>query len=83
MADNNSIVIDQVIDNLDNSLTITAHSGDTIYTTGMGRKSDLPEVAADQMAYYQQVIADNCIPDGPVPLYTAPGYTPPDTNEAE
>lgn len=75
MAD--TLTIDQVTDNGDNSLTIVGHTADnTSYTTSMGRKTDLPSVQADQMTYYQTILATALPPAQPV-LYQAPGYTPP------
>jgi hypothetical protein len=70
------LTIDQVVDNGDNSLSITGHdTSNTSYTTSMGRKSDLPTDPTQQMAYYQQVLADS-IPPSPAVLYQAQDYTP-------
>lgn len=77
-----NLTIDMVTDNQDNSLTITGHdANNNSYTTGMGRKSDLPSDPTQQMGYYQQILAAN-IPAAPATLYQAPGYMPPtETND--
>lgn len=72
-----SLAVDYVTDNGDNSLTITGHDGDQVYTTSAGRKSDLPDGQVAQMTYYKQILSDCLPPEQPV-LYQAPGYTPPD-----
>lgn len=77
-----ALVIDQVTDNGDNSLTIVGHDGDTIYETSAGRKSDLPDKQSDQMAYYKQIVADSIPPDTMI-LYKNPSYAPNEEKEDE
>lgn len=77
---NTNITIDQVVDNGDNSLTITGHTDDgTSYTTSNGRKSELPTNQSDQMAYYEAMLI-SCLPSATPVLYQAPGYTPPNSD---
>lgn len=67
------LIIDQVTDNGDNSLTIIGHDENGSYESGLGRKSDLPEKTKDQMAYYQVILTDAIPSDNPV-LYQTPEY---------
>lgn len=70
-----NLTIDQVIDNGDNSLTITAHEDDgTEHVISNGRKSELPSGNGARMTYYEQVVRDSLPPEQPV-LYVTPEYT--------
>lgn len=71
-----NFIVDQVVDNGDNSLTITGHTDDnTSYTTNADRKSDLPKNEADQTTYCETML-DSCLPSLQPVLYQNPDYVP-------
>lgn len=77
------MIVDSVTDNGDNSLTIIGHIEDgTEYSSGMGRKSDIPTKQADQMAYYVSMLNAALPPTQPI-LYQTPEYAQKLENEAD